>query len=184
MHQLSSIKVSDDPLKSLWFQRLPSTITAIMSVSSHNLDTLSILADNVNNQSDGPSANTVISANEMLCNIKASTKLWKHTKLKQKPKHRNDYVGIISSLVSSTMQLSNGKQLNASPKVTKETEHFELLVDDKRKRLIDSITKVKQLVSCQSRTIFFQFTHIQCLITLKHRNFPFIVNRTDCLLKN
>lgn len=50
MRQLSSGKVSDEIMKSLWFQRLPSTIKAILSVSSDSLDKLAEMADKINVQ--------------------------------------------------------------------------------------------------------------------------------------
>lgn len=50
MRQLSSGKVSDDMLKSLWFQRLPSTIKAVLSVSSDSLDNIAVMADKINEQ--------------------------------------------------------------------------------------------------------------------------------------
>lgn len=52
MRQLSSGKMSEDMLKSLWFQRLPSTIKAVLSVSSDSLDKLAVMADKINEQLD------------------------------------------------------------------------------------------------------------------------------------
>lgn len=55
MRQLSSGKMSDDMLKSLWFQRLPSTLKAVLTISTDSLDKLAIMADKINEQLDTPS---------------------------------------------------------------------------------------------------------------------------------
>ncbi|XP_037805540.1 uncharacterized protein LOC119599715 [Lucilia sericata] len=55
MRQLSSGKMSDDMLKSLWFQRLPATLKAVLSISSDSLDKLAVMADKINDQLDSSS---------------------------------------------------------------------------------------------------------------------------------
>ncbi|XP_073821292.1 uncharacterized protein [Musca autumnalis] len=50
MRQLSSGKVSDDMLKSLGFQRLPTMIKTVLSVSTDSLDKLAVMADKINDQ--------------------------------------------------------------------------------------------------------------------------------------
>ncbi|XP_065354469.1 uncharacterized protein LOC135948944 [Calliphora vicina] len=55
MRQLLSGKMSDDMLKSLWFQRLPATLKAVLSISSDSLDKLAFMADKINDQLDSSS---------------------------------------------------------------------------------------------------------------------------------
>ena len=52
MRQLSSGKMSEDMLKSLWFQRLPSTLKVVLAVSSDSLEKLAVMPDKINNQLD------------------------------------------------------------------------------------------------------------------------------------
>ncbi|GBM89292.1 hypothetical protein AVEN_88460-1 [Araneus ventricosus] len=48
MRKLASEKVSEDVLKKIWMQRLPTSIQQILSVSNDNFDGLSLIADKVN----------------------------------------------------------------------------------------------------------------------------------------
>lgn len=64
MRQLSSGKMSDDMLKSLWFQRLPLTLKAVLSISSDTLDKLAVMADKINEQLDSPSLCQIKNNNE------------------------------------------------------------------------------------------------------------------------
>ncbi|XP_075170218.1 uncharacterized protein LOC142242515 [Haematobia irritans] len=57
MRQLASGKVSEEMLRSLWFQRLPATIKAVLSVSTDNLDKLSVMADKINDHLGNASIN-------------------------------------------------------------------------------------------------------------------------------
>lgn len=66
MRQLSSGKVSDDMLKSLWFQRLPPMIKAVLSISTDSLDKLAVMADKINDQFDNPSVSQVSKSNTSL----------------------------------------------------------------------------------------------------------------------
>lgn len=59
MRQLSSGKVSDEVLKSLWFQRLPSTVKTILAVSTDNLDKLAEMADKINDQINNSNVNAI-----------------------------------------------------------------------------------------------------------------------------
>ncbi|XP_075151198.1 uncharacterized protein LOC142225307 [Haematobia irritans] len=59
MRQLASGKVSEEMLRSLWFQRLPATIKAVLSVSTDNLDKLSVMADKINDHLGNASINQV-----------------------------------------------------------------------------------------------------------------------------
>ncbi|XP_046808362.1 uncharacterized protein LOC124420195 [Lucilia cuprina] len=52
IRQLSLGKMSDDMLKSLWFQRLPATLKALLSISSDSLDKQAVMADKINDQLD------------------------------------------------------------------------------------------------------------------------------------
>lgn len=52
MRELSCGKVSEDLLKTLWIQRLPTTTKAILSVSEDKIDKLAIMADKIYDQSD------------------------------------------------------------------------------------------------------------------------------------
>lgn len=47
MKEVSSGQVTDDFLKNLWLQRLPSNIQTVLAVSSDELDKLAVLADKV-----------------------------------------------------------------------------------------------------------------------------------------
>lgn len=47
MRELGGKSVNDDFLKSLWFQRLPSEMQAILSISSESLDNLAQMADKI-----------------------------------------------------------------------------------------------------------------------------------------
>lgn len=59
MRELAGGKVSDDLLKTLWIQRLPTTTKAILSVSDDKVDKLAIMADKIHDQSDSVSINGV-----------------------------------------------------------------------------------------------------------------------------
>ncbi|XP_073821400.1 uncharacterized protein [Musca autumnalis] len=63
MRQLSSGKVSDDMLKSLWFQRLPTMIKTVLSVSTDSLDKLAVMADKINDQLGNSSISQVSKEN-------------------------------------------------------------------------------------------------------------------------
>lgn len=47
MREHSCSKVGDDLLKTLWLQRLPSTIQAVLASSSENIERLAVLADSM-----------------------------------------------------------------------------------------------------------------------------------------
>ncbi|GBN74256.1 hypothetical protein AVEN_76641-1 [Araneus ventricosus] len=48
MRNLAAVKVSEGVLRTIWMQRLPTSIQQILSVSNDNLDVLSLIADKVN----------------------------------------------------------------------------------------------------------------------------------------
>ncbi|GBN95159.1 hypothetical protein AVEN_64429-1 [Araneus ventricosus] len=48
MRNLAAEKVSEDVLRTIWMQRLPTSMQQILSVSNGNLDGLSLIADKVN----------------------------------------------------------------------------------------------------------------------------------------
>jgi len=52
MRDLASGKVSDDILKTLWLQRLPNQIKAILTASGHSLNNLAIMADKISEVAD------------------------------------------------------------------------------------------------------------------------------------
>lgn len=61
MRELASGQVTDDFLKTLWLQRLPQHIQAVLAVSSEVLDNLAQLADKVSELS-GPTHSSTIAA--------------------------------------------------------------------------------------------------------------------------
>lgn len=52
MRVLAESKISDEILKTLWFQRLPRSMQQILSISSDSLEKLSEIADKINEISD------------------------------------------------------------------------------------------------------------------------------------
>jgi hypothetical protein len=61
MKELASGQVTDDFLKNLWLQRLPTNIQTVLAVSGDELDKLAILADKVSELSE-PHSNNMIAA--------------------------------------------------------------------------------------------------------------------------
>lgn len=59
MRDLASGQVTDDFLKNLWLQRLPSNIQTVLAVSGDELDKLAILADKVSEISPSHNDNTI-----------------------------------------------------------------------------------------------------------------------------
>lgn len=101
MRQLSSGKVSDDMLKSLWFQRLPTTIKAVLSVSADSLDKLAVMADQINNHLDNSSISQVskYNSNSRLDNIESQI---------------NEILRRIDKMSTSQQQHSRGRSKNRS----------------------------------------------------------------------
>ncbi|XP_075150966.1 uncharacterized protein LOC142225077 [Haematobia irritans] len=52
MRELSCGKISEELLRTLWIQRLPSTTKAILSVSEDIIEKLALMADKIYDQSD------------------------------------------------------------------------------------------------------------------------------------
>lgn len=68
MRDLAQQSITDEVLKSLWLQRLPPQLQAILSASSHDLELLSQLADRVT-EVITPSVNNVASAQPISQNL-------------------------------------------------------------------------------------------------------------------
>ncbi|GBL95246.1 hypothetical protein AVEN_37711-1 [Araneus ventricosus] len=67
VRNLAAEKVSEDVLKTIWMQRLPTSIQQILSVSNVNLDGLSLIADKVNEVSHFDTVvNAVASDNSLI----------------------------------------------------------------------------------------------------------------------
>lgn len=60
MRNLAGTSISSDILKTLWLQRLPSNIQAILSISSEDLDKLVTMADKIFETSSGPEINKIV----------------------------------------------------------------------------------------------------------------------------
>lgn len=116
MRQLSSGRVSDDMLKSLWFQRLPTTIKAVLSVSADSLDKLAVMADKINDHLNTPS----------LCQVSAPKP---NSRLDQIETQIGEILKRIDGLSTSQQQNSRGrsKSRNRSKNRSRnssETEHL------------------------------------------------------------
>lgn len=64
MRELGGTGVNDDFLKTLWLQRLPSEIQAILSISSESLDNLAKMADKISEVRTSPAENSVYSVGQ------------------------------------------------------------------------------------------------------------------------
>ncbi|GBL99473.1 hypothetical protein AVEN_68764-1 [Araneus ventricosus] len=82
MRNLAAGNIVDDVLKSIWMQRLPTSIQQILSVSKDSLDDLAQIADKVNEVSSfRPEVNAVVPENseiqslrEEVANLRAELK--------------------------------------------------------------------------------------------------------------
>ncbi|GBM83521.1 hypothetical protein AVEN_238283-1 [Araneus ventricosus] len=71
MRNLAAGNIVDDVLKSIWKQRLPTSIQQILSVSKHSLDGLAQIADKVNEVSSfRPEVNAVVFENSELQSLR------------------------------------------------------------------------------------------------------------------
>ncbi|GBL90966.1 Transposon Ty3-I Gag-Pol polyprotein [Araneus ventricosus] len=71
MRNLAAGNIVDDVLKSIWMQRLPTSIQQILSVSKDSLDGLAQIADKVNEVSSfRPEVNAVVSENSELRSLR------------------------------------------------------------------------------------------------------------------
>lgn len=59
MRSLAGTSINADMLKTLWLQRLPHNIQAILSVSSEDVDRLVVMADKIYETSTGPEINKI-----------------------------------------------------------------------------------------------------------------------------
>lgn len=64
MRELACGKVSEELLKTLWIQRLPQTMRAILSVSEDTIDKLAIMADKIHDQSDASGVLNAVSTSD------------------------------------------------------------------------------------------------------------------------
>ncbi|GBM27055.1 hypothetical protein AVEN_256973-1 [Araneus ventricosus] len=71
MRNSAAGNIVDDVLKSIWMQRLPTSIQQILSVSKDSLDGLAQIADKVNEVSSfRPEVNAVVSENSELQSLR------------------------------------------------------------------------------------------------------------------
>lgn len=70
MQQLSGNQLSEDILKNLWLQRLPSQVQAILTTSTDSLSRLATMADKINEVNETNTIATV-SASSKQCNCRA-----------------------------------------------------------------------------------------------------------------
>lgn len=64
MRELGGTGINDDFLKTLWLQRLPSEIQAILSISSESLDNLAKMADKISEVRTSPPENSVFAVRQ------------------------------------------------------------------------------------------------------------------------
>lgn len=95
MRNLAGNQVDDALLKSMWMTRLPSHMTAIISVSSEPLDKIALMADKISEVNDGstiqaistpPTETTLQKQVEKLINEVASLK----TQLRSRSRNRSN----------------------------------------------------------------------------------------------
>ncbi|GBN84802.1 hypothetical protein AVEN_54283-1 [Araneus ventricosus] len=95
MRNLAAEKFSEDVFKTIWMQRLPTSIQQILSVSNDNLDGLSLIADKVNEISHFDTVDNAVASDNSLIQsfIDEIAELRAEIKLISRPRFRQSSRG-------------------------------------------------------------------------------------------
>ncbi|GBM62154.1 hypothetical protein AVEN_56784-1 [Araneus ventricosus] len=102
MRNPAAEKVSEDVLKTIWVQRLPTSIQQILSVSNDNLDGLSLISDKVNVVNAVASDNSVLqSFRDEIAELRAKIKRISRPTFRQSSRGRQNSKSRVGSTSNS-----------------------------------------------------------------------------------